>query len=53
MVSKVSPKWKQSKSERAFFTKTTSKNKEWVPGAGKYDTVDYSKIHRRLTSKRH
>lgn len=53
LVSQVSPSWKQGKGERRFFTTAISKRKEWVPGAGKYDTIDYSKVHRRLTSKRH
>lgn len=53
LVTKLSPTFKNGKSEREFFTKTISKRKEWVPGAGKYDTIDYSKIHRRLSTKRH
>ena len=53
LVSKLSPKFKYGKSEREFFTKTIPKRKDWVPGAGKYETIDYNKIHRRLSTKRH
>jgi len=52
-VSNVSPSWKQGKGQRRFFTTTIAKRKDFVPGAGKYETIDYNKIHRRLSSKRH
>lgn len=50
---RVSPSWKLGKSQRNFFTKVISKKKEWVPGSGKYNTIDFDKVHRRLTSRRH
>ena len=53
VVRKVSPSWKQSKGDRKFFTTMGAKKKQWVPGAGQYDLIDYNKIHRRLTSRRH
>lgn len=49
----TSPQWKQGKGERRFFTTVGAKRKEWVPGAGKYDVIDYNKLHRRLSSRRH
>jgi hypothetical protein len=52
-TSKASPKWKQGKDERRFFTTVIAKRKKFVPGAGNYEIIDYNKIHRRLSSRRH
>jgi len=52
-VNKVSPSWKQSKDKRKFFTDKAEKKSQQSPGAGMYNTIDYSKIHRRLTTRRH
>lgn len=50
---KSSPKWIQSKGTRKFFTDDAMKKSQKSPGAGNYNTIDYSKIHRRLSTKRH
>lgn len=52
-IKQSSPKWGQSKSPRKFFTDDAQKNKSTFPGAGNYESIDYSKIHRNLSSKRH
>ena len=48
-----SPKWGLGKSPRKFFTDDAQKNKANCPGAGNYEQIDYNKIHRNLSSKRH
>lgn len=53
LVSRLSPSFRLGKGDRKFFTTTIPKRKDWVPGAGKYEIIDYNKVHRRLTSKRH
>eukprot|EP00343_Euplotes_focardii_P007395 CAMPEP_0205822624 /NCGR_PEP_ID=MMETSP0206-20130828/13308_1 /ASSEMBLY_ACC=CAM_ASM_000279 /TAXON_ID=36767 /ORGANISM="Euplotes focardii, Strain TN1" /LENGTH=267 /DNA_ID=CAMNT_0053119053 /DNA_START=69 /DNA_END=872 /DNA_ORIENTATION=+ len=53
MTKKVSPQWKQGKGKRKFFTDEAQKRSQNSPGSGMYSTIDYNKIHRRLTSKRH
>lgn len=53
IISRLSPSFRLGKGNRTFFTSTLAKRKNWVPGAGKYETINYDKIHRRLTSKRH
>jgi len=50
---KVSPRWKQGKGKRKFFTDNAIKAGKQSPGAGMYEAIDYNKIHRRLSSKRH
>lgn len=52
VVYKVSPSYKQSKGERRFFTTATSKRKDWVPGPGKYDSIDFNKVHRLISRGR-
>lgn len=49
---KSSPKWKQGVGKRNFFTDIAQKNSQQKPGAGNYETINYDKIHRRLSSKR-
>ena len=53
LTKKTSPKWKQGKGKRRFFTEEAERLNQHSPGAGNYNTIDYNKIHRRLTSKRH
>ena len=53
LTSKSSPQWKQTKGKRVFFTDEMQKKGQTCPGAGKYEIIDYNKIHRKITSKRH
>lgn len=53
VITKSSPKWKQSKGTRKFFTDNAQRAEKDKPGAGTYNTINYDKIHRRLSSKRH
>ena len=53
LTTRASPKWKQSNSKRKFFTDDAEKSTRNCPGAGAYNSIDYSKIHRRISTKRH
>lgn len=52
-IQNSSPRWKIAKSNRKFFTDSAQEATKNSPGAGAYNTINYNKIHRRLTSKRH